>query len=57
MAGWPHYALTTFRQPLDEIVSVVIGMLEDGSCQPGQPSSIKRISSGLVVRESTGPMA
>jgi len=56
MAAWPHYALTTFRQPLDEIVTVVVGMLEDGSCQPGQPSSVKRISGGLIVRQSTGPL-
>lgn len=56
MADWPHYALTTFRQPLDEMVSVVVTMLEDGSSQPGQPSSIKRLSGGLIVRKSTGPL-
>ncbi len=49
-------ALTTFRQPLDEIVTVVVGMPEDGSRQPGQPSSVKRISGGLIVRQSTGPL-
>jgi DNA-binding LacI/PurR family transcriptional regulator len=52
-ASWPHYDLTTFRQPLDDIVGVVVAMLEDGSCQPGQPARIVRLSGGLIVRGST----
>lgn len=57
MAGWPHYALTTFRQPVDEIVDVTVSMIEDGSCAPGQASIIRRLSGKLVVRRSTDPAA
>ena len=53
IAGWPHYGLTTFRQPLDGIVEVVTGMLEDGSCEPGRPSSIRRLPGQLIVRRSS----
>jgi DNA-binding LacI/PurR family transcriptional regulator len=56
MAGWPHYGLTTFRQPLDEIVNVVTKMLENGSCRPGKPSSINRISGELIVRNSSASL-
>jgi DNA-binding LacI/PurR family transcriptional regulator len=57
MAGWPRYALTTYRQPVDEIVGVTVKMIEDGSCQPGQPSSINRLPGSLIVRRSTGASA
>jgi DNA-binding LacI/PurR family transcriptional regulator len=57
MASWPHYALTTFRQPVDEIVDVAIRMIEDGSCAPGRTPTISRLSGGLVVRRSTDPQA
>jgi len=53
MAGWPHYNLTTFRQPIDTIVDVAVAMLEDGSCAPGQPPIIRRISGELIRRRST----
>ncbi|WP_349644469.1 substrate-binding domain-containing protein [Rhizobium calliandrae] len=56
MASWPHYALTTSRRPLDEIVTVVVGMLEDSSCRPGKPSSVKRVSGGLIARQWTAPL-
>jgi DNA-binding LacI/PurR family transcriptional regulator len=55
MAGWPHYALTTFRQPVDEIVDVAVRMIEDGSCAPGQVPIVRRLSGGLVIRGSTDP--
>jgi DNA-binding LacI/PurR family transcriptional regulator len=57
MAGWPHYDLTTFRQPVDEIVDVAVGMIEDGSCAPGRPAIIRRLAGNLVVRGSTDPEA
>jgi DNA-binding LacI/PurR family transcriptional regulator len=53
MARWPRYSLTTFRQPVDQMVEVTVKMIEDGSCRPGQPSSIKRLPGSLVVRKST----
>ncbi|MCJ9749238.1 LacI family DNA-binding transcriptional regulator [Neorhizobium sp. BETTINA12A] len=54
MAAWPHYDLTTFRQPIDTIVDVAVTMLENGSCAPGQPPVIRRISGELIKRGSTG---
>jgi DNA-binding LacI/PurR family transcriptional regulator len=57
MAGWPHYDLTTFRQPVDEIVEVAVAMIGDGSCLPGQIPIVRRLSGSLVVRGSTSPQA
>lgn len=56
MASWPHYSLTTFRQPVDEMVSVTAKMIEDGSCQPGQIATVRRLSGELVLRKTTGPI-
>lgn len=56
MAGWPRYALTTYGQPVDEIVGVTVKMIEDGSCQPGQPALIKRLPGRLIIRQSTAPL-
>lgn len=53
MASWPHYSLTTFRQPIDTIVDVAVTMLEDGSCAPGKTPIIRRISGELIRRRST----
>jgi DNA-binding LacI/PurR family transcriptional regulator len=53
MAGWPHYDLTTFRQPIDTIVDVAITMIEDGSCAPGHAPGVRRISGELIKRGST----
>jgi DNA-binding LacI/PurR family transcriptional regulator len=53
LASWPHYALTTFRQPVDEIIAVAVGMIEDGSCYPGRPITIKRLPGELIVRSSS----
>ncbi|MCC2611871.1 LacI family DNA-binding transcriptional regulator [Neorhizobium sp. Rsf11] len=53
MAGWPHYSLTTFRQPIDTLVDVTVTMLEDGSCVPGKLPTIRRISGELIKRRST----
>jgi DNA-binding LacI/PurR family transcriptional regulator len=55
MARWPRYSLTTYRQPMDDIVSTTVNMIEDGSCQPGKPSIIRRLPGSLVVRNSTCP--
>jgi DNA-binding LacI/PurR family transcriptional regulator len=53
MASWPHYLLTTFRQPLDEIVNETSKLLQDGSCLPGQSAVIRRLLGKLIVRKST----
>ncbi|WP_162895027.1 LacI family DNA-binding transcriptional regulator [Rhizobium terrae] len=53
IAGWPHYDLTTFRQPVETIVDVAVGMLEDGSCAPGKPPHVRRLSGELIIRRST----
>lgn len=53
MSRWPHYDLTTFSQPVDEMVQATVGMFVDGSAEPGKPRSILRLAGGLMVRSST----
>lgn len=57
MAGWPHYQLTTFSQPIDDMVAASVGMLVDGSADPSRPRSILRLAGSLVVRRSTAGTA
>jgi DNA-binding LacI/PurR family transcriptional regulator len=53
MARWPRYSLTTFSQPIDEIVRLTVSLIEDGSAQPGKPASINLLPGKLIVRNST----
>jgi DNA-binding LacI/PurR family transcriptional regulator len=54
MAGWPHYNLTTFRQPVDEIVRVVVEMIEGDTSALLRAATTIRLSGELVERRSTG---
>lgn len=54
MAGWPHYNLTTFRQPVDEIVRVVVEMIGGDTSALLRAATIIRLSGELVARRSTG---
>lgn len=53
MARWPRYSLTTFSQPVDDIVNFTVKMIEDGDAAPGKPPTINRLPGGLIVRNST----
>jgi len=54
MAGWPHYNLTTFRQPVDEIVRIVVEMIGGDTSALVRAATIIRLSGELVARRSTG---
>jgi DNA-binding LacI/PurR family transcriptional regulator len=52
MASWPHYALTTYRQPIDALVEATLERLASGS----RATLHRAIPGELVVRASTlGP--
>ncbi|GGA40391.1 LacI family DNA-binding transcriptional regulator [Pelagibacterium lentulum] len=53
MASWPHYSLTTFRQPINQIVAATVKIIRTGSAQPGRPAKTHLISGELKVRKST----
>jgi DNA-binding LacI/PurR family transcriptional regulator len=55
MASWPRYQLTTFRQPVDEMVALAVRMIGDGSCEPGRPATIRRLPGSLIIRKTTAP--
>ncbi|MEJ1159416.1 LacI family DNA-binding transcriptional regulator [Prosthecomicrobium sp. N25] len=50
MAAWPHYRLTTYRQPVDAIVERTMALL-DGNDPP--PGFVDVVPGELVVRNST----
>lgn len=50
MASWPHYALTTYRQPIDNIVATTVELLSPQA----DAMAVHRLLPGeLVVRAST----
>lgn len=48
LAALPSCGLTTYRQPLNEMVQALLDLLDDGNAPPGP------ISGTLIVRTSTG---
>jgi DNA-binding LacI/PurR family transcriptional regulator len=50
MAAWPHYALTSYRQPLDEIVAATIELLAP---QADATPVHRSLPGQLVIRAST----
>ena len=50
MAGWPSYSLTTYRQPVDDIVRTAVRLLTEEAAGPAQLHSLK---GELVVRQSS----
>lgn len=55
MASWPHYALTTFRYPVDAVVGRIVRLLVDGEGTSCEESNDHRLPGELVVRATTGP--
>jgi DNA-binding LacI/PurR family transcriptional regulator len=53
MASWPSYSLTTYRQPVGEIVSRTVDLLI--AKEPGPPHLIS-LPGKLVIRSSTSPV-
>lgn len=51
-AGWPHYGLTTYRQPVDRMVELTLGRL---TAEPAPPVVHLTVAGELVVRGSTRP--
>jgi DNA-binding LacI/PurR family transcriptional regulator len=54
MARWPRYSLTTYRQPLDEIVRRTVMLLQDAYAGTDGEPATHLIDGELVVRASTG---
>lgn len=50
MAAWPRYRLTTYRQPVEEIVESTLELINAPEIEPG---CIRRIPGRLVLRAST----
>lgn len=55
LAGYAIPALTTVRQPVEEIMSAALGLLLDVVADAGVPPGVRLIQPELVVRVSTGP--
>jgi DNA-binding LacI/PurR family transcriptional regulator len=53
LARWPHYSLTTFRQPIDAIVERTVSLVTQQLETPSLPPSRNPISGELVIRHST----
>ncbi|PII37724.1 hypothetical protein T190_31870 [Sinorhizobium meliloti CCBAU 01290] len=53
LARWPHYSLTTFRQPIDAIVEKAVSLVTQQLETPSLPPSRNPISGELVIRHST----
>lgn len=52
MAAWPAYRLTTYRQPIDDIVATTIELVR---AEPGRPAVRRSLPGELIVRASTVP--
>jgi DNA-binding LacI/PurR family transcriptional regulator len=52
MAAWPGYALTTIRQPVDQLVDATLQVLMDAIRSQGSEPVKKIISTNLVPRNS-----
>lgn len=52
MASWPRYDLTTYRQPVDELIACAVRLVGDaGHTRPGP--SIFRLPGQIVIRSTT----
>lgn len=51
MAQWPHYSLTTYRQPIDELVGRILDVISGGDATP----ALHLLEGDMVVRRSTTP--
>lgn len=53
MAAWPAFELTTFRQPMDEMINYAIARLLARIDDPDLPLESRTFSNELVIRRST----
>lgn len=53
MTRWPRYSLTTFRQPVDEIVATTVAQILEQLASKAYSPSQNPISGQLLVRHST----
>ena len=53
MASWPRYSLTTYRQPVDELVRKTIKLLQNGTKSGRIDPETHLIEGELVIRGST----
>lgn len=52
MAAWPAFALTTLRNPVDQLVSAVLGVLERRIGKPDKPDETIYLDADLILRRS-----
>ena len=52
MAGWPHYSLTTVRQPVTKMVDATIEVLYNAIEAPGDERIVRLIAGDIVDRGS-----
>lgn len=52
MASWPHYSLTTYRQPIDELVAAVVARIADPTIDPAAFEHVT-LPGKLIQRQST----
>ncbi|MFT3805175.1 MAG: LacI family DNA-binding transcriptional regulator [Burkholderiaceae bacterium] len=57
MAAWPAFDLTTFRQPMDEMIGYAVARLMNRIEEPDRPLEFKTFANELVIRRSTGRRA
>lgn len=52
MAAWPGFALTTVRNPIEELVTAVVELLQRRTTQPNAPGQTIYLETDLVLRNS-----
>ncbi|MGO4916346.1 LacI family DNA-binding transcriptional regulator [Pseudogemmobacter sp. W21_MBD1_M6] len=52
MAAWPAFALTTLRNPIEELVTAVLGLLARRTIAPDKPDETIYLDANLVLRNS-----
>jgi DNA-binding LacI/PurR family transcriptional regulator len=52
MAAWPHYSLTTVRQPLERLVSATTQLIQSAIQEAGAERVLQTVPGELVVRTS-----
>ncbi|MET0429410.1 MAG: LacI family DNA-binding transcriptional regulator [Microvirga sp.] len=55
MAGWPRYALTTYRQPIAAIVDLSVRLLTADPDAADRRHEVHRLPGELIIRASTVP--
>jgi len=53
LTRWPHYSLTTFRQPVDAIVDKTVSLIMQQLSDATFPPSYNALSGELIIRHST----